>query len=84
MQKIWNRRKRDILTRRVPKIQNQNEIKTINYEYTYKIHLIYVGGVVRGIILTFLSFTFLLEMQNGTPSDNNVLFCLKSYNRKSP
>lgn len=36
--------------------------------------LIYVGGVVTGIILTFAFFFFIvLGNANGTPSDNNVV-----------
>lgn len=36
--------------------------------------LIYVGGVVTGIILTFAFFFFVaLGNANGTPSDNNVV-----------
>lgn len=36
--------------------------------------LIYLGGIITGIILTFAFFFFVaLGNTNGTPSDNNVV-----------
>lgn len=44
--------------------------------------LIYLGGIITGIILTFAFFFFVaLGNTNGTPSDNNVVM-FESHSKK--
>lgn len=45
--------------------------------------LIYLGGIITGIILTFAFFFFVaLGNTNGTPSDNNMIMIQRQKKRE--